>query len=190
MNTKPKRTGSKKPRVGAKKVRSTANRPTDSAPLLADLRGLILTARLGVARAVDSGLVALYWQIGQRIRQDVLQKKRAEYGKAIVVSLVRQLEREFGRGFSAKALHHMIRFVEAFPDEKIVSAVRRQLTWTHFKTLAYLDDPLKRDFYAEMCCVENWGTRTLQQKIQSMKQKLRDAVRLARARLEHREEAV
>ena len=45
----------------------------------------------------------------------------------------------------------MIRFAEAFPDEKIVSALRRQLTWTHFKTLAYLDDPLKRDFYAEMC---------------------------------------
>lgn len=61
----------------------------------------------------------------------------------------RQLEREFGQGFSAQALHRMIRFAEAFPDEKIVSALRRQLTWTHFKTLAYLDDPLKRDFYAE-----------------------------------------
>ena len=55
----------------------------------------------------------------------------------------RQLEREFRQGFSAKALHHMIRFAEAFPDEKIVSALWRQLTWTHFKTLAYLDDPLK-----------------------------------------------
>ena len=61
----------------------------------------------------------------------------------------RQLEREFGRGFSAKTLHHMIRSAEAFPDEKIVSALRRQLTWTHFKTLTYLDDPLKRDFYAK-----------------------------------------
>ena len=49
---------------------------------------------------------------------------------------------------------------EAFPDEKIVSTLRRQLTWTHFKTLAYLDDPLKRDFYAEMCRIENWSTRT------------------------------
>ena len=59
MSTKPKRTGSQKPRAGAKKVGSTANRSTDSAPLLADLRDLILTARRGVARAVDSGLVVL-----------------------------------------------------------------------------------------------------------------------------------
>jgi hypothetical protein len=43
----------------------------------------------------------------------------------------------------------MIRFAEAFPDFKIVSAVQRQLTWTHFKSLIYLDDSLKRDFYAE-----------------------------------------
>jgi hypothetical protein len=41
----------------------------------------------------------------------------------------------------------MIRFAEVFPDEQIVSALRRQLAWTHFKSLIYLDDPLKRDFY-------------------------------------------
>ena len=91
MSTQPKRTGSQKPRARAKKVGSTANRSTDSTPLLADLRDLILTARRGVARVVDSGLVVLSWQIGQRIRRDILQEKRAEYGKAIVVSLVRQL---------------------------------------------------------------------------------------------------
>jgi predicted nuclease of restriction endonuclease-like (RecB) superfamily len=62
----------------------------------------------------------------------------------------------------------MIRFAEAFPDSAIVSALRRQLTWTHFKSLIYLEDPLKRDFYAEMCRIENWNTRTLDKKIQSM----------------------
>jgi UDP:flavonoid glycosyltransferase YjiC (YdhE family) len=39
-----------------------AQKPT---ALLADLRELILQAREGVARAVDSGLTALYWHIGQ-----------------------------------------------------------------------------------------------------------------------------
>jgi predicted nuclease of restriction endonuclease-like (RecB) superfamily len=62
----------------------------------------------------------------------------------------------------------MMRFSEAFSNEKIVSALRRQLTWTHFKTLAYMDDPLKRDFYAEMCRIERWNTRTLDRKIGSM----------------------
>ena len=165
MSAKPKRKGKKKSRAVTKTVQPASGA---SDQLLTDLRELILVARRGVARAIDSGLVALYWQIGRRIRQDILQEKRAEYGKEIVSSVGRQLEREFGRGFSAKSLHHMIRFTEAFPDEEIVSAVRRQLTWTHFKTLAYLDNPLKRDFYTEMCRVENWNTRTLQNKIQSM----------------------
>jgi len=42
------------------------------------------------------------------------------------------------------------------------------LSWSHFKAIIYLDDPLKRDFYAEMCRVESWNTRTLQKKIDSM----------------------
>ncbi|MDD5557885.1 MAG: DUF1016 N-terminal domain-containing protein [bacterium] len=49
------------------------------------------------------------------------KEKRAEYGKRIVSSLGRQLELEFGRGFSEKSHRHMVRFAEAFPDEKIVS---------------------------------------------------------------------
>jgi predicted nuclease of restriction endonuclease-like (RecB) superfamily len=40
--------------------------------------------------------------------------------------------------------------------------------WTHLRRIIYLDDPLKRDFYAEMCRIEQWSTRTLDQKIQSM----------------------
>ncbi len=48
----------------------------------------------------------------------------------------------------------MLRFAEAFPDREIVSALSRQLGWTHFRSLIYLDDPLKRDFYAEMCRIE------------------------------------
>jgi len=36
-------------------------------------------------------LTTLYWQIGNRIRQDILEEKRAEYGQEIVVTLSRQL---------------------------------------------------------------------------------------------------
>lgn len=67
-----------------------------------------------------------------------------------------------------KILRHMIRFTEAFPDIKIVSALMRQLSWTHFLAIMYLQDSLQRDFYAEMCRVERWSTRTLQKKIDSM----------------------
>jgi len=136
--------------------------------LLKDLRALILAARENVAQNIKSALVVLYWQIGSRIRKDILKEQRAGYGERIVSALGRQLAREFGRGFSIKSLWHMIRFAETFPDERIVSALRRQLSWTHFKAVIYLDDPLKRDFYAEMCRIEKWNTRTLQKKIGGM----------------------
>jgi predicted nuclease of restriction endonuclease-like (RecB) superfamily len=62
----------------------------------------------------------------------------------------------------------MMRFAEVFADFQIVSSLLRQLTWTHFLPLIYLDDPLKRDFYAEMCRIERWSTRMLQKKIGGM----------------------
>jgi predicted nuclease of restriction endonuclease-like (RecB) superfamily len=80
----------------------------------------------------------------------------------------RELAAEFGQGFSEKNLWHMIRFVEVFRNEETVSALRRELSWTHFKQIIYLDDPLKRDFYTEMCRIECWSTRTLEKKISGM----------------------
>ena len=99
--------------------------------LLGDLRALIEAAREQTARAVNSALVGLYWNIGTRIRQDILQEKRAEYGERIVPTLSTQLTAQYGRGYTEKSLRHMIRFAEVFPDEEIVSALRRELSWTH-----------------------------------------------------------
>ncbi|MFT3770941.1 MAG: PDDEXK nuclease domain-containing protein [Minicystis sp.] len=132
------------------------------------MRGIILAARRETARAVNVGLTLLYWRVGDRVRREVLEEKRAAYGTEIVRLLSARLEAEFGRGFSEKSLRHMIRFAEAFPDERIVSALLRQLSWSHFLSIIYLDDPLKRSYYAEMCRVERWSTRALQERIQSM----------------------
>jgi predicted nuclease of restriction endonuclease-like (RecB) superfamily len=137
-------------------------------PLLGDVRELILSARIQVAQTVNASLTMLYWHVGCRIRQDILKEKRAEYGAEIVAALGRQLEAEFGRGFGEKNLHRMVQFAEVFPDEQIVAALRRELGWTHFKSLIPISDPLKRDFYTEMCRIEGWTTRTLEKKIQSM----------------------
>jgi predicted nuclease of restriction endonuclease-like (RecB) superfamily len=62
----------------------------------------------------------------------------------------------------------MIQFGEIFPDEQIVASLLRQLSWTHFTILFPIKDPIKRDFYAEMCRIERWNVRTLQNKIDSL----------------------
>lgn len=146
----------------------TGGSSTSATGILKDLRVLITEARQNVARQVNSALVLLYWRIGRRILKDILQEKRAGYGEKIVSSLGRQLETEFGRGFGDKNLRRMIQFAEVFYDEQIVVALTRQLSWTHFLRLIPIDDPLKRDFYAEMCRIEGWSTRTLEKKIGGM----------------------
>lgn len=157
-----------KPTKPRKKTGAVARPAARPEALLTELRELILSVRSQVAQTVNAGLALLYWRVGDRIRREILKEKRAEYGAEIVSALSRQLEIEFGRGFGEKSLRHMIRFAEAFPDVKIVSSLLRQLSWTHFLSILYLKDPLQRDFYAEMCRIERWSTRTLQERIQSM----------------------
>lgn len=67
--------------------------------LLSELRGMIAGARKQVAQVTNTALVMLYWQIGKRIHHEILDEKRAEYGRQIVASLGRQLAFEFGAGF-------------------------------------------------------------------------------------------
>jgi predicted nuclease of restriction endonuclease-like (RecB) superfamily len=136
--------------------------------LLHDIRGLIETTRHQVAQAVNTGLVLLYWQIGKRIRQDFLDNKRAPYGEQIVTALGTQLTADYGRGFQPRNLFRMMRFFDVYPDQQIVAALSAQLGWTHFRQIIHFEDSLKRDFYAEMCRVERWSTRTLEKKIGGM----------------------
>jgi len=127
-----------------------------SGDLIGDIRRLIATARHNVAVTVNAGLTILYWQIGNRIRQDILKEKRAEYGKEIVATLSRQLTDDYGNNFNEKNLRRMIQFAEVFPDKEIVVSLIRQLSWTHFIALIPLKEDLQRDFYAEMCRVAGW----------------------------------
>lgn len=142
--------------------------PIRASLLLKDLRKLINETRQGVAAGVNAALTMLHWRIGRRINEEILKGERAGYGDVIVSTLAGKLETEYGRGFSEKSIRHMVRFAEVFPNEEIVSALMRQLSWTHFLSIIYLKEPLQRDFYAEMCRIERWSTRTLQKKISSM----------------------
>jgi predicted nuclease of restriction endonuclease-like (RecB) superfamily len=136
--------------------------------LLDDLRTMIDQTKQSIAATVNTGLTLLYWHIGSRIRSELLQNERAEYGSKIVATVSRQLAGEYGKGFVEKSLRRMIQFAEVFPDHKVVNGLTRQLSWSHFKLLLPLKDEMKRDFYAEMCRIEKWNVRTLSKKIDSM----------------------
>jgi phosphoribosylformimino-5-aminoimidazole carboxamide ribonucleotide (ProFAR) isomerase len=85
--------------------------------LFNDIAGLIEESKAWVATAVNTSLTLLYWKIGNRINIEVLQNKRAEYGKQIVLSVARQLENVYGKGWDEKTIRHCLRIAETFSEE-------------------------------------------------------------------------
>lgn len=120
---------------------------------------MIETARKQVAVAANAALTTLHWQLGHRVRTQVLEEQRAVYGGQIVSAVGKQLEARYGRGFGEKNLRRIVQFAAVFPDAAIVAALLRELGWTHFTLLIPIKDALKREFYAEMCRIERWSTR-------------------------------
>ena len=95
--------------------------------LLGDIRALIEAARQRAVSAVNSELTMLYWRIGQRIHTQVLEGRRADYGEEVVLTLAAQLVKEYGGSFAVKNLRRMVQFAAAYPDERIVVSLIRQL---------------------------------------------------------------
>jgi hypothetical protein len=88
---------------------------------------MIEEARKNVAVTVNSAFTLLYWKIGYRINNEILQDNRAEYGKQILATLSQQLVLEYESYFSEKNIRRMAQFAEVYPDEKIVVSLIRQL---------------------------------------------------------------
>lgn len=135
--------------------------------LFSDVCGIIDNGHRRVAVYVNSEICLTKWYVGKRIKEDVLYNKRAEYGKQIVQNLSARLTERYGRGWSDRSLLHCIRAAYIFSEDEIVYAVRRQFSWTHIRSLMFIECPLKRQFYMEMCRIEHWDTRTLDAKIES-----------------------
>jgi hypothetical protein len=144
------------------------SKPQNINNLFSEIKQLIEEARQNVATVVNSATTILYWNIGKRINTEILVNKRAKYGKEVVKSLSQELTKEYGKGWSEQHIWHCLRFAETFPDKEILYALSRQLSWTHFRTIMYLNDELKREFYIQMTRIENWNTRVLNEKIDSM----------------------
>ncbi|MDR1226006.1 MAG: PDDEXK nuclease domain-containing protein [Prevotellaceae bacterium] len=135
--------------------------------LLNDLSALIEQSRQFVAIQANSALTMLFWSIGKRINETILQNKRAEYGKQIVPTVSAQLESKYGRNFTEKNLRRMMQLAEQFPDEQIVVTLSRQLSWSHFIVLIPLKTNEAKLFYAQEASKQKLGVRELRRQIAS-----------------------
>jgi predicted nuclease of restriction endonuclease-like (RecB) superfamily len=136
--------------------------------LFSDVCHIVEGSRQRLATTINAEICLMHWQIGKRIKDDVLYNQRAEYGKQVVKNLSEKLTAHFGKGWGYEKLKHCVRSAYLFSEDDIRYAVRTQLTWTHLRSLMSIDDNLKRQFYMEMTRLEHWDTRTLDEKIDAM----------------------
>jgi predicted nuclease of restriction endonuclease-like (RecB) superfamily len=141
--------------------------PLQTNDIYISIKRLIEQTKNNVAVSVNSALTMMYWQIGKYIDDEILQNRRADYGKEVIVTLSKQLTNEYGKGYTKRNLENMIKFAQVFPDVKIVHSLSAKLTWTHFKQIIYIEDNLKREFYIGMIKLDRWSTRTLKDRIDS-----------------------
>jgi predicted nuclease of restriction endonuclease-like (RecB) superfamily len=133
--------------------------------LFNELSQLIEQSQRAVVSHANSTLTMLFWQVGKRINEEILQNKRAEYGKLIVSTLSVQLTTAYGKNFVEKNVRRMMQFAEQFHDFQIVVTLSRQLSWSHFLVLIPLKSSDAKLFYAHLSQENNFGVRELRHQI-------------------------
>ena len=150
--------------IPAKNVLPESERPATEL-LLADLRALIESAQTRVLVTANREQTLLYWDMGKRIREDVLEERRAPYGQQILSTVSKELRETHGSGYSVPNLTRMMQAAEYFPDRALVENVGDIVSWSQFVEVLPLRDPLEREFYISMCHACRWSIRGLRREI-------------------------
>ncbi len=130
------------------------------------IKDILDEARSNIYRQVNFTMVQAYWNIGQVIvNEEQRGREKADYGKNLLENLSAKLTKDFGKGFDPSNLWNMRKFYLTFP---ILDALRRELSWTHYRQLLRVDDENARSFYLQECAESRWSTRELDRQINSM----------------------
>lgn len=136
-----------------------------SGSFVQDIKTIIGQARTQAVRSVEFYLVQMYWKVGERIfNEEQLGKERADYGTYLIRNLAKEIEPEFGSGFSYRQLERCRQFYRTF---SIASAVRTQLNWSQYKMLISIGDNNKREYYELEALKNSWTGRELERQISS-----------------------
>lgn len=136
-----------------------------SVSFIQDIKAIIGQARTQAIRSVEFYRVEMYWKVGERIFNEEQQgKDRADYGTYLIRELAKEIEPEYGSGFSVRQLERCRQFYRVYP---FANAVRSQLNWMQYRLLLSIEEDLKREYY-ELESVNNaWTGRELERQIHS-----------------------
>ena len=133
---------------------------------ITEIKEILTQARLKSYAAINIAMVESYWLIGKRIvEQEQNGEGRANYGEGLIKELSKALTTDFGKGFSVANLENFRKFYLTFPDFENPYAVRRDLTWTHYRLIMRIQNQKAREFYINECANQNWSSRHLERNI-------------------------
>ncbi len=142
--------------------------PSLPSRLLDDVRHILRQSRGKAYAAANAAMVDAYWQIGRRIvEEEQGGSARAEYGSQLIRHLARALGEEFGKGLSVANLKNFRQFYLTFPDAGKSYALRRELSWTHWRLVMRVENPQARDYYIEETARQQWSSRALERAIET-----------------------
>ena len=135
-----------------------------------DACNIIETAQKVAYSAVDLTLVHRNWLLGKRIADEELNgESRAEYGAEVIKKLSKDLNAQYGRGYTKTNLYNFYSFYKMYPEifhsESGKSNVK--LSWTHYRVLLQVKDEIAREWYENEALKETWSVKTLQRNISS-----------------------
>jgi len=140
-------------------------RDADYHHLLGRISEVYTIGQVRANQAVNSVMAETYWQIGHDIVEfEQGGRQRADYGKALLASLSRDLSLRHGKGFSRSNVIRIRQFYLAYPKGATASHL---LSWSHWVELLKIDDPLERRFYEQQASREKWTVRELQRQKKS-----------------------
>jgi predicted nuclease of restriction endonuclease-like (RecB) superfamily len=135
------------------------------ATLFESIKTTLETARTKAQQSINFLMVEAYWQVGRLIVEEQQQgQERAKYGEGLIKELSLQLSKEFGKGYSKRNLHNMVKLYQTFPMVQTLSA---QLSWSHYLLILKIENQPARNWYIQECAASNWSVRALERQINS-----------------------
>jgi predicted nuclease of restriction endonuclease-like (RecB) superfamily len=126
---------------------------------------LIEAARTRAVTAVNTTLIDLYWNIGEYISGKIAAE---EWGRRTVAALAETIQRRYPSvaGYSPQNLWRMRQFFETYRHQAKLSALLRELSWTHnLLIVGKCKREVEREFYLRVAASQKWKSRELERQI-------------------------
>lgn len=113
---------------------------------LADLKDRIRQAQYDAAKAVNTHIIRLYWEIGRQLSE----RLNDGWGKSVVENISKDVQMEFPgiQGFSSRNLWYMVQFYDQYSGNEFLQPLVAEISWSkHLIIMGRCKDVQERRFY-------------------------------------------